>query len=177
MQILSYILSILGLLSLLLASVTKGERMRLILFLIFLGNVLLGTSYFVGGDGLNAALSCFLGACQTIINYTFTSRKKPIPKWLLVIYMLSFIGLNLWVEGGITLPGMLVIAASFTFIMCITQSSGIPFRLWSMANAAIYCVYDCVTTSYGALVTHVVLFLFALLGLLVVDLKLLRRKT
>ena len=177
MQILSYILSILGLLSLLLASVTKGERMRLILFLIFLGNVLLGTSYFVGGEGINAAASCFLGACQSILNYTFTSKKKPVPKWLLAIYMLAFIGLNLWIEKGITLPGMLVIVGSFTFIMCITQSSGIPFRLWSMANAAIYCVYDGVTGSHGALITHIVLFLFALVGLLFVDLKLFRRKT
>ena len=175
MQILSHVLSILSLLSLLAASVTKGERMRRILFLIFLGNVLLAASYFAGGEGINAAASCCLGAVQSIVNYTFTSRGKRVPAWLLALYMVAFVILNLWVSGGISLPVVLVLIGCFTFIMCIAQSSGLWYRIWSISNALVYLVYDLVTASYGAVITHVVLLLFAVGALLFLDLKLQRR--
>ena len=171
LEILAFVLSIGSLVSLLIGSVLDGKRMRLILFLIFLGNILLAVSYLIQGSGINAAMSCFLGGGQAIVNYGFQSKGKPIPKWLLAVYMLSFIALNVWLSKGITLPCALVIVASFTFIMCIAQSSGIKFRLWSMSNALIYLVYDLVVASYSAVITHVVLCLFALIGLLFTDLK------
>jgi len=40
MQALSYILSVLGLVSMIAASLTKGEKMKKILFLVFCGNFL-----------------------------------------------------------------------------------------------------------------------------------------
>ena len=171
LEALAFALSIGSLVSLLVGSVLDGKRMRLILFLIFLGNILLAVSYLLQGSGINAAASCFLGGGQAIVNYGFQSKGKPIPRWLLLCYMLSFVVLNVWLSKGITLPCALVLAGSFTFIMCIAQSSGIRFRLWSMSNALIYLVYDLVVASYSAVVTHVVLFLFALIGLLFTDLK------
>jgi len=173
---LAFVLSIASLLSLLIGSVMDGKRMRLILFLIFLGNILLATSYLIDGSGINAAASCFLGAGQAIVNYFFQSKGKAIPKWLLALYMLSFIVLNVWLSKGITLPCVLVLIGSFTFIMCIAQSSGLKYRLWSMSNALVYLVYDIVVESYGAVVTHVVLFLFAVIGLLFTDLKIQNRR-
>ena len=171
LEALAFALSIGSLVSLLVGSVLDGKRMRLILFLIFLGNILLAVSYLLQGSGINAAASCFLGGGQAIVNYGFQSKGKPIPRWLLLCYMLSFVVLNVWLSKGITLPCALVLLGSFTFIMCIAQSSGIRFRLWSMSNALIYLVYDLVVASYSAVVTHVVLFLFALIGLLFTDLK------
>ena len=176
MEILSYALSVLGLGCLLLASVTKGERMRRILFLIFMANILIPLSYIIGGEGINAAASGFVGSVMAIVNYFFQSKKKPIPKWLLLIYMLIFVVLNIAISGGISLPCVLVILGALTFVMCIAQGSGIPYRLWSIANSVIYCVYDVVIGSYNALITHGALLLFAIGGLLFVDFRVFRRK-
>lgn len=176
MEILSYVLSILGLACLLLASVTKGEKMRRILFLIFLGNILIPTSYIVGGEGINAAVSGYVGSVMAIVNYFFQSRKKPIPKWLLVVYGAIFVALNLWVSKGFSIPALLVILGAFTFIGCIAQGSGLPYRLWSIANSVVYCIYDIVVESYSALITHAALLTFAVVGLLFVDLRIQRKR-
>ena len=67
LEALAFALSIGSLISLLVGSVLDGKRMRLILFLIFLGNILLAVSYLLQGSGINAAASCFLGGGQAIV--------------------------------------------------------------------------------------------------------------
>ena len=99
MEILSYILSLSGLASMILASLIKGEKMKKILFFVFCGNVLVATSYLVGGSGFNGAASCYIGGIQAIINYFFDSKNKPLPKWLIAIYCVAFIACNLAVGG------------------------------------------------------------------------------
>lgn len=122
MVILSYILSLGGLLSMIIASLIKGKNMKTILLFVFTGSVLVATSYLLAGNGINGAISCYIGAAQTIINYFFDRKRKPLPKWLIVIYALAFVALNLL--GGINYLTFIAIAASLTFILCIGQKVG-----------------------------------------------------
>lgn len=176
MQTLSYILSITSLVSIIISFLTKGEKMKHILFFLFLGNFLLGTSYVVGGDSINGAVSNYLGSIIAIINYFFLSKKKPIPKWLVAIYALTFITLNICISGKISVPVIFIILASLSYIAGIIQSSGIRFRFCSISNSLFNCLYDIVVFSYSALITHSVLLLFAILGLLFVDLNLFKNR-
>ncbi len=171
MQVLSYVLSLSGLLSMILASLTKGERMKTILFLVFCGNALVATSYLLGGSGINGAAACYLGAVQTLINYLYDSKNIPVPKWLISIYALSIILLNIWVAKGITSLGLLVIVASLTFILCIGQKNGTKYRFWTLVNMLLWCTYDILSSSYSVLITHVVQLGFAAIGMLVHDRK------
>ena len=123
------------------ASLIKGENMKKILFFVFCGNVLFATSYLVGGSGFNGAASCYLGGVQTIINYFFDSKGKPLPKWLVVVYALSFVGVNLAV-GGFKPLVILAIVACLTFIMCIGQKNGAKYRFWTIVNNSLWCLYD-----------------------------------
>lgn len=171
MMVLSYALSLLGLLSMILASLTKGDKMKRILFLVFLGNALVATSYLAGGSGINGAAACYLGAVQTLINYYFDSKNIPLPKWLVALYALAFIVVNIWVAGGITALGLLVIVASLTFIMCIGQKNGAKYRFWTLVNMSLWCLYDILSGSFGVLITHVPQLIFAVVGMLVHDRK------
>ncbi|MBQ7897209.1 MAG: YgjV family protein [Clostridia bacterium] len=171
MQILSYALSLLGLLSMILASLTKGERMKTILFLVFCGNVLVATSYLVGGSGINGAAACYLGALQTLINYFFDSKNKPLPKWLITSYAIAIIVLNIWVAGGVTALGLLVIVASLTFILCIGQKNGAKYRFWTLVNMLLWCTYDILSATYSVLVTHAIQLAFAFIGMIIHDKK------
>ena len=168
MQILSTILSIMAFIAIAGASLVKGEKMKHILFLIFCGNALYAASYFVGGHGINAAASCCLGCVKTVINYFFDSKNKEIPGWLLVIYVLSSVSLNYWV-GGITVLSLLAMFAGFTFVMCIAQKNGARYRFWSLTNATTWCVYDAVSQSYGALVTHIIHIICTVAGMIIHD--------
>ena len=69
MNILAYVLSGLSLISMIIASLTKGERMGKILFFVFCANFLTATSYLLNGQGINGAAACYLGALQSLINY------------------------------------------------------------------------------------------------------------
>lgn len=169
MKVLAYVLSLLGLLSMICASMTKGEKMKKILFLVLCGNLLVATSYLIGGSGINGAASCYLGAVMTFTNYLFDSKNKPVPKWLIAIYAVAIIALNIAVAGDISPLGMLVIIASLTFILCIGQENGAKYRFWTMINMILWCVYDILTGSYNVLVTHVPQLAFAVIGMFVHD--------
>ena len=171
MKTLAFILSILGLVSMISASLVKGEKMKLILFFVFCGNALVATSYLLDGAGINGAASCYLGAVMSIINYFFDSKNVPVPKWLIGIYAIAIAGLNIWVAGGITPLGILVIVASLTFILCIGQTNGAKYRFWTIVNMVLWCSYDIIAPVYPSLVTHVSLLIFTVAGMIIHDRK------
>ena len=108
MQLISVILSLLGLIAFIVASLLKGDEIKKNLFFVFTGSMLMGTSYLFTGLGVNGAVSSFIGGGQAITNYFFNAKKKPIPVWLIVIYALMFLGMNL-----ATLESPIGILASF----------------------------------------------------------------
>ena len=170
MQILSFAFSFLGLVSMITASLIKGENMKKILFFVFCGNVLFATSYLVGGSGFNGAASCYLGGVQAIINYFFDSKGKPLPKWLVAIYAMSFVAINI-VVGGFKPLVFLAIVACLTFVMCIGQKNGAKYRFWTIVNNSLWCLYDIISMSYGAVISHILLLVFTISGMIVHDRK------
>jgi len=138
---------------------------------VFCGNALVGTSYLLDGSGINGAAALYLGALQSLINYFFNSKNKPLPKWLIGIYALAIVALNIAVAGGVTPLGILVIIASLTFIFCIGQSEGTGYRFWTVVNLILWCLYDILAGVYSALITHGILLLFTLVGMVIHDRK------
>ena len=171
MHVIPYVLSVLGLLCMITSSLLKGEKMKSILFLVFCGNFLVATSYLLDGQGINGAATCYLGGVQSIINYFYAAKDKALPKWLLAIYAISYTGVNIWVAGGVTALGVLIIVASLTFIMCIGQSNGAKYRFWTIINMVLWCTYDIAAPAYPSLISHVALLLFTVIGMMIYDRK------
>lgn len=155
------------------ASLVKGKSMKLILLLVFCGNLSIAIGYLVGGQGLNGAASCFIGAAQSVINYFFDSKGKPLPKWLIGIYMAAFVLVNLAVgmSGGFDPLCLLAIVASLTFVMMIDQDNGAKYRFWVICNSVLWCLYDILSKSIPSLVTHVSLLIFTVIGMIIHDVK------
>jgi len=173
MKELSFVLSILGLVAMLGASLIKGKRMNYILFLVLLGNLLIGVSYHLDG-GINGAVSCYLGAAITFVNFLFERREKAIPKWLTLIYMVAFVGLNIFVSvtgGGITLPTVIAIIAAVVFVLCVGQKNGAKYRFWTLFNVGLWILHDIVALTFGPLVSHAIQFITALTGAILHDRK------
>ncbi|MBE7030442.1 MAG: hypothetical protein E7409_03320 [Ruminococcaceae bacterium] len=170
MQVLSFVLSMLGLAAMVTASMVKGKNMKLILFLVCCGNLLVGASYHIGGSGINGAAACYAGGIMSICNYGFESRKKPIPMWLLGVYAVALIVLNLAV-GGFHMLSILVIIAGMTFVMGIAQPNGAKYRFWTLANLLLWCLYDVLSRSFSVLPTHAIQVIFTVVGMIIYDRK------
>lgn len=178
MEIAAFIFSILGLIAMLTSSLIKGRNMKTILILVFIGNAFVAISYLLDGSGLNGAASCLLGATQSIINYFFDKKQKPLPRWLVAIYAISFIVANIAVsyQGLFDSAKALILCAlaicgSLAFIMCIGQKNGAKYRFWTIVNMVMWCIYDLVSGAYSVLATHIVQLLFAVAGMIIHDRK------
>lgn len=169
MQTISVILSMLGLAACITASLLKGDEIKKNLFFVFTGNVLVGASYLFTSLGINGAVSSFIGGGQAITSYFFSAKKKPLPVWLIVVYALLFLGINLaTIESSI---GILAILASLCFVGCVSAKSGKVYRVWQALNNVLWIGYDILSCSYGPLATHSVLLVFTLLGSFINDRK------
>lgn len=168
MEILAFILSTLGTVCICIPPLLKGKNMKIILLLVFSANVLVATSYILTG-AINGAASCFVGAAQTIINYFFDRKNKPLPRWLIAIYGASFIIVNLIVFKQAT--DTIALVAALVFILAICQKNGKKYRFWTFVNTALWLTYDLVNLSFGPLSTHAIQLSTIILGMVMHDRK------
>ena len=169
MELISVIISTLGLVAFIIAALLKGDEIKKNLFFVFTGSILVGSSYLFTSLGLNGAVSSYIGAAQAIINYFFSVKKKPIPVWLIVVYAAMFLGMNLAVLNSPI--GILALLASFCFVGCVSAKNGKVYRIWQMINSLLWISYDLLSHSYGPLSTHSILLLFTLVGVFINDYK------
>ena len=168
METLAFILSTMGTVCICVPPLLKGKSMKLILLLVFSANMLVATSYLLTG-AYNGAASCFVGGAQAIINYFFDRKNKKLPVWLITIYALAFIGVNLLVFGHIF--DLVAMVASLTFIMCVGQKTGRKYRVWTFINTVLWMTYDVLKASYGPLVTHGILLCTVISGFIMHDIR------
>ncbi|MBR5239512.1 MAG: YgjV family protein [Clostridia bacterium] len=160
----SYILSGIGLAVLIVASLIKGETIKKTLYLVLAGNLLVATSYLFTDNGVNGAISSYIGSIQALINIFYTKKNKNVPVWLLVVYALSFIVANIAVLKDAV--GIIALLATLCFVGCVSSKTGKGYRVWQAANNLLWILYDVLSYSYGPLVTHTVLCLFTVAGIL-----------
>ena len=170
MEILAFVLSTLGLISVTSASLIKGKKMGLILFLVCCGNFLYATSYVVDGSGVNGAASCYLGGVLAIVNYLFDARGKAVPKWLAAIYALAFIAINV-IFGTEVIPTLLAILATMCFVLSIGMPSGTKYRIWTCVNLLLWITFDIVTRTYSTLYAHIIQLTCTVVGMFIYDRK------
>ncbi len=168
MQIISFVLSALSLLCIALSMLFKGRNMHLILVLAFLSNFFMTLSYVVV-DNVSGGISCGLGAIMAVINFFFCVKNKKIPKWLLVLFVLSSVSANLifnhsWV---VILP----ILTAIPYVASISQENGKMYRAWSLINVCLWSAYGIITRSWGPFATNAIILCAILIGMLVNDRK------
>jgi len=168
METLAFILSLIGTACICIPPLLKGKNMKTILLLVFSANIFVAVSYVLTGAFTGAA-SCFVGGAQTIINYFFDRKNKKLPVWMVVIYALSFIAVNMLVFNHIW--DLIAMVASLSFILCISQKNGTRYRMASGVNTLLWIIYDLVSMSYGPLLTHTIQISTVISGVVIHDLK------
>lgn len=145
-----------------------GKTMRTILVFNFAGNFLAGVNYFLSRS-ISGAGICAVACVQVIINYLFNSKNKKVPTWLILVYALAFLLVNLgtfsvWYDIFSLLAPML-------FVLSVAQSRAKYYRILYASNSTLWIFYDIFAKSYGNLLTHVILFLATSAAMFVRDRK------
>lgn len=145
-----------------------GKNMKWILTLNFFGNFLVGISYLLVGSYSGAAI-CFVACLQVIINYSFTTKEKKLPKLLVIFHTVVFLTVNIltfrnWYD-------VIALAASLLFVMSVAQSNTKYYRVLFSSNSMLWIIYDVLAGAYGNLFTHAILFVATLIAIVVRDHK------
>ena len=153
MEKLSYILSLIATVLGIIEPFNK--KMTGVLIFSLVGNFIVGTSYFLVG-AISGGVICSVACIQLIINYFYNAKGKKVPNWLRGIYIISFVAVNLltfahWYDA-------LALTASIMFVLSVSQSNTLFYRIFFMSNSLLWIVYDIVAKAYGNLATHIILF-------------------
>ena len=157
---LSFIATVLGLIE------PFNKKMSAILIFNFAGNLLVAVSYLLVG-GISGAGICFVACAQVVINYIFDLKGKKVPYWLVGVYLIAFLSVNLltfayWYD-------VFSLTASVLFVLSVAQSNAKYYRILYFLNSTVWVLYDCLAGAYGNLSTHVVLFIATLISIIVRD--------
>ena len=154
----SFIATILGLIE------PFGKKMKTILAFNFTGNLLVGLSYLLIG-GMSGAAICFVACVQVVINYIFDMKGKKVPVWLIAVYAIAFLSVNLltfarWYDA-------FALIAAVLFVVSVAQSDAKYYRVLYFLNSTVWILYDFLAGAYGNLLTHIVLFIATLVSIIV----------
>jgi len=145
-----------------------NKKMSAVLAFNLTGNVLVGINYPISGSLSFAGMAVCIVACvQVFINFLFARKNKTVPVWLLVVYLISFVAVNLlsfreWYD-------ILALGAAVCFVFSISQQSTRSYRILYCINSSLWIVYDLLACSYTNLATHIALAVFTLVSMLVND--------
>ncbi len=160
--ILSSIATVLGLIE------PFNKKMKTILIFNFIGNLLVGVSYLLNKSFSGAAI-CAVACTQVFINYNFDKKEKKVPIWLLGIYAVAFLGVNMiafahWYD-------VLSLLAALVFVISVAQSDAKYYRIFYMTNSFLWIGYDILAKAYEPLSTHVILFIATIISTIIRDRK------
>lgn len=145
-----------------------NKKMRAVLIFNFLGNFLVGLSY-VLVKTYNGAAICLVACIQVCINYFFDIKGKKVPAYLIVIYLIAFVLVNLisfaaWYD-------IIALLAAICFVISVAQPDPKYYRILFISNSGLWIVYDFLAKAYGNLFTHTALFVATFVAICVRDIK------
>ena len=142
------------------------KNMNYILITQIISNSLLMAQYAING-GLSAAGIVIVAIVQTIVSFILTKKGIDFPYYLTGIFMVLFLVVTIIYY---TTPFDIVsCAAVWCFAIAIVQKNSRICRLFSVFNVGLWLIYDFGTASYSAVVTHIVVITFIIVGIIRLD--------
>lgn len=130
------------------------KKMKTILILNCTGNILVGCNYLFTQSYSGFSI-CMVAALGVLVNFTFTSKEKKIPIWIIALHAAAFLCVNLltfsaWYD-------LFALIASMLFVVSVAQSSAKFYRVLFISNSLVWIFYDFLAGAYANLLTHVIL--------------------
>ena len=152
-----------------------SKNMKTALLINSVVNALVGVNYLLEDavGGMSGAVICAVAIICLAINFTFTSKGKAIPTWVVILNAAIFVVANLvtFMMAGFHLYDILALIACLLFVLQTAQKSTKFYRLIYICNSLIWIPYDIFSGSDGNLFTHSVLAVAILVSIIVRDVK------
>lgn len=143
-----------------------GKKMQTVYILNFLGNLLVGISYFfTSSESFSGAAVCFVACIQVIINFFYDYKKKKLPLVLIAIYAFSFIAVTVSVFSAWF--DIFSLCATMLYVASMAQTNVGNYRILYALNSSCWIIYDILSKSYGNLATHIILTIFTFISMAV----------
>lgn len=120
-------------------------------------------------NGLSGAIVCIIGSIQTLTLFIMRRKDKEPKWWLLLIFLAAYISasvftFNYWFD-------ILSAIAAVTFAVAVMQKNPANYRIIMLINSCLWLVFDFCAGSYGAIVTHTVILISIIAGMVKNDIK------
>lgn len=120
-------------------------------------------------NGFSGAIVCIIGSVQTLTMFIIRSKGKEPERWLLVLFLAAYI-----IASVVTFSywfDILSAVAAITFAVAVMQKKPANYRIIMLINSCLWLVFDFCAESYGAIITHTVILISIIAGMIKNDIK------
>jgi len=147
------------------------KSMRYVLICQISANVLLCVQYSLQGT-LSAGGVIILAIVQALISYILSSRGVRFPTWLTAIFIVGYTAITALCYSS---PfDIVTCVAVWLFAIAVIQTRSYIYRALLVGNSMLWLIYD-IFVAPSAIVTHVVILVFSIVGILRLDIPEWRR--
>ena len=139
-----------------------------ILFLFILAN-LFSAINFILLQGYAGAAICFFAIIQTLLNKIFENKNQPVPKIVILIYVVISIVLGAFTFKKIV--DVLPIVCSILYTITIIQKEEKNIRKISLVNIILWIMYDLICLAYTAAISDLLTTISTVIGMYRLDYK------
>ena len=161
-QILGIIVSIAAILSM------QLKNIKSILVCQLVCNGFGALSYILVGGLSGCGIYC-VAILQTIICFGFNVKNKKIPGLLVALFACAFLVCSLTTYKA--LQDIISAVAALTCAFALAQSKARGYRIFMLLNGLIWMLYDVSVGAYTMIISHVVTFASAIIGMIRLDFK------
>ena len=161
-QLVGILVAIVAILSL------QCKNIKKLLALQVLANGLLMLNYALL-DNWSGAIVGILGAVQTVIVFLFRSKEKSIPLYITILFMASFIASTIFTYQKPL--DILPCVAALLFVLITIQEKTSVCRKFALPNNITWIIYDIGAGAWTTLITHILLLISAIVGIIRLDIK------
>jgi hypothetical protein len=120
-------------------------------------------------DDLSGSVICIIGTIQTLTLFLIRKKEKEPRPWLLVLFLIAYITASIimfakWFD-------ILSAVAAVTFAVAVMQKKPSVYRIIMLANSSLWIVFDFCAGAYTAIITHSVILISIIVGMLKNDFK------
>jgi len=149
------------------------KNMKQVLMLNIIANLLGALSFVLLGAYPGAAISS-LAVFHVAIMYVYNKKGKKPGLPVIILFIILYILCSLLSYSS--LLDILPVLAAACFAVGTAQENSTHFRFWNFMNPVFWMIYDLSVRAYGNFAVHVIIFISIVVGILRIDLPIIRKK-
>lgn len=120
-------------------------------------------------DGLSGSIVCIIGTVQTLVMFLIRRKEKEPTQWLLGVFLVMYMAaaVIMYSKWFDILSGI----AAVTFAVAVMQKKPSMYRAIMFINSCLWIVFDFCAGAYTAIITHGVIMISVIVGMIKNDLK------